>query len=55
MMITIPRFDAYLLGQLYYFFEKAVAINGYLHGVNPFDQPGVEAYKTNMFELLGRK
>jgi len=55
MTITIPRFDAYSLGQLYYFFEKAVAIQGYLLGVNPFDQPGVEAYKTNMFELLGRK
>lgn len=55
MTITIPRFDAYSLGQLYYFFEKAVAIKGYLLGVNPFDQPGVEAYKKNMFELLGRK
>jgi len=55
MTITIPRFDAYSLGQIYYFFEKAVAIKGYLQGVNPFDQPGVEAYKTNMFELLGRK
>jgi len=55
MTITIARFDAYSLGQLYYFFEKAVAIKGYLLGVNPFDQPGVEVYKTNMFELLGRK
>jgi len=55
MTITVPRFDAYSLGQLYYFFEKTVAIKGYLLGVNPFDQPGVEAYKTNMFELLGRK
>jgi len=55
MTITIPRFDAYSLGQLYYFFEKAVAIKGYLLGVNPFNQPGVEAYKKNMFELLGRK
>jgi len=55
MSITISRFDAYSLGQLYYFFEKAVAIKGYLLGINPFDQPGVEAYKTNMFELLGRK
>jgi len=55
MTITIPRFDAYSLGQIYYFFQKAVAIKGYLQGVNPFDQPGVEAYKTNMFELLGRK
>ena len=55
MTITIPRFDSYSLGQLYYFFEKAVAIKGYLLGVNPFDQPGVEAYKTNLYELLGRK
>jgi len=55
MTITIPRCDAHSMGQLYYFFEKAVAIKGYLLGVNPFDQPGVEAYKTNLFELLGRK
>ncbi len=55
MTISVPRFDAYSLGQLYYFFEKAIAIKGYLLGVNPFDQPGVEAYKTNMFKLLGRK
>ena len=55
MTITIPRFDAHSLGQLYYFFEKAVAIKGYLLGVNPFDQPGVEAYKSKMFKLLGRK
>ena len=55
MTLTVPRFDSYTLGQLYYFFEKAVAINGYLLGVNPFDQPGVEAYKINMFRLLGRK
>ncbi len=55
MTITVPRFDAPSLGQLFYFFEKAVAIKGYLLGVNPFDQPGVEAYKRKMFELLGRK
>lgn len=55
MTITVPRFDAPSLGQLFYFFEKAVAIKGYLLGVNPFDQPGVEAYKKKMFELLGRK
>lgn len=55
MTITIPTFNANTLGQLYYFFEKAVAIMGYLLGVNPFNQPGVEAYKTKMFELLGRK
>jgi len=55
MTVIIPRFDANSLGQLYYFFEKAVAIKGYLLGVNPFNQPGVEAYKKKMFELLGRK
>jgi glucose-6-phosphate isomerase len=53
MTITLPRFDAYSLGQLYYFFEKAVAMMGYLLDVNPFDQPGVEAYKKKMFALLG--
>ncbi len=55
MTITIPHFDADSLGQLYYFFERAVAITGYLLGVNPFNQPGVEAYKKKMFEFLGRK
>jgi len=54
MTITVPRFDAESLGRLYYFFEKAVAMTGYLQGVNPFDQPGVEAYKKKMFALLGR-
>lgn len=55
MTITIPCFDAGTLGELYYFFEKAVAITGYLLEVNPFNQPGVEAYKKKMFALLGRK
>jgi glucose-6-phosphate isomerase len=55
MTITIPSFDAEALGQLYYFFEKAVAVMGYLMGVNPFNQPGVEAYKSKMFTFLGRK
>lgn len=55
MTITLPDFTAEALGQLYYFFEKAVAVGGYLLDVNPFDQPGVEAYKKKMFELLGRK
>ena len=54
MTITVPNYQARSLGQLYYFFEKAVAVSGYLSGVNPFDQPGVEAYKKKMFELLGR-
>ena len=53
MTIMVPGFNAYSLGQLFYFFEKSVAIKGYLLGVNPFDQPGVEAYKKKMFELLG--
>ena len=55
MTITIPWFDASSLGELYYFFEKSVAITGYLLDVNPFNQPGVEAYKKKMFTLLGRK
>ena len=54
MVIEIDRMDAYHFGALVYFFEKAVAISGYLLDVNPFDQPGVEAYKKNMFALLGK-
>lgn len=53
-VITIPDQSPYTLGYLFYFFEKAVAISGYLNAVNPFDQPGVEAYKENMFALLGK-
>ncbi|HLR66817.1 MAG TPA: glucose-6-phosphate isomerase [Virgibacillus sp.] len=52
--IEIPRLDAYTFGYMVYFFEKACAMSGYLLGVNPFDQPGVEAYKRNMFALLGK-
>ena len=52
LRITIPRLDEYSLGQLIYFFEKGCGISGYILGVNPFDQPGVEAYKKNMFALL---
>jgi len=55
LTITLPSYDAQSLGALYYFFEKAVGMSGYLLGVNPFDQPGVEAYKSKMFALLGRK
>lgn len=55
MTITIPKTTAFALGELFYFFEMAVALSGYLLGVNPFDQPGVEAYKRKMFELLGKK
>lgn len=53
-VITIPEMNAYTLGYLMYFFEIAVGISGYLNAVNPFDQPGVEAYKKNMFALLGK-
>ncbi len=54
LIINVPEMDEYYLGKLMYFFEKACAISGYILGVNPFDQPGVEEYKKNMFELLGR-
>ncbi|PRO64285.1 glucose-6-phosphate isomerase [Alkalicoccus urumqiensis] len=54
LIIHIPEMNEYTFGQLIYFFEKAVGISGYLLGVNPFDQPGVEAYKKNMFALLGK-
>ena len=52
--LTIPQQDEFTLGYTIYFFEIAIAISGYLNGVNPFDQPGVEAYKKNMFALLGK-
>ncbi len=54
LIIELPELDAYTFGYMVYFFEKACAISGYLLGVNPFDQPGVEAYKKNMFALLGK-
>ena len=54
LIVSIPKLDAYTFGYLVYFFEKACAMSGYLLGVNPFDQPGVEAYKVNMFALLGK-
>ncbi len=52
--ITIPEINEYYLGQLIYFFEKACGISGYILNVNPFNQPGVEAYKKNMFALLNK-
>lgn len=52
--ISLNRLDEENLGELIYFFEKACAVSGYVLGVNPFDQPGVEAYKKNMFALLGK-
>jgi glucose-6-phosphate isomerase len=54
LRIEIPSVDEYVLGQLIYFFEFACGVSGYMLGVNPFDQPGVEAYKKNMFRLLGK-
>ncbi len=50
--IEMPELNEYYIGQLFYFFEKACGISGYLLDVNPFDQPGVEDYKRNMFALL---
>ncbi|HAP14879.1 MULTISPECIES: glucose-6-phosphate isomerase [Lactococcus] len=54
MIVTLPEQDEFTLGYTIYFFELAIAISGYLNGINPFDQPGVEAYKRNMFALLGK-
>jgi glucose-6-phosphate isomerase len=54
LIVTVPNMSPYSFGYLVYFFEKACGISGYLQGVNPFDQPGVEAYKKNMFALLGK-
>ncbi len=54
IIINIPELTPYYFGALCYFFEKACAISGYILGVNPFNQPGVEAYKKNMFALLGK-
>ena len=53
-IINVPELNEYYFGNLVYFFEKACGISGYLLAVNPFDQPGVEAYKKNMFALLGK-
>ncbi|MBZ9621803.1 glucose-6-phosphate isomerase [Clostridium sp. FP2] len=54
IILNIPALTAYNFGYMAYFFEKSCAVSGYLSGVNPFDQPGVEAYKKNMFALLGK-
>ncbi len=54
LLVRIPKQDEFSLGQLFYFFEFACGISGYLLGVNPFNQPGVESYKKNMFALLGK-
>ena len=50
--VMMPKLNEYYIGQLFYFFEKAVGMSGYMIEVNPFNQPGVEAYKGNMFALL---
>ncbi len=54
IVLEAETMDEYELGYMIYFFEKACAISGYILGVNPFDQPGVESYKKNMFALLGK-
>lgn len=54
LIINLPEMNEYYFGKLIYFFEKSCAISGYTLGVDPFDQPGVEEYKKNMFELLGK-
>ena len=54
LVINIPAQDEYSLGQLFYMFEFACGVSGYISGVNPFNQPGVESYKKNMFALLGK-
>lgn len=54
LQIAVPRIDEFVLGELIYFFEFACGVSGYTLGVNPFNQPGVEAYKKNMFKLLGK-
>lgn len=54
LIINVPKLDEYYFGKLIYFFKKACAVSGYTLGVNPFNQPGVEEYKKNMFKLLGK-
>ena len=54
LMVNVPEVNEYYLGELFYFFEFACGVSGYLLGVNPFNQPGVESYKKNMFALLGK-
>jgi glucose-6-phosphate isomerase len=54
LLVNIPKQDEFFLGELFYFFEFACGVSGYISGVNPFDQPGVESYKKNMFALLGK-
>ena len=53
-VLTLPEVNEYYLGELFYMFEFACGVSGYILGVNPFNQPGVESYKKNMFALLGK-
>ena len=55
VVVNIPEQNEFYLGQLFYFFEFACGVSGYILGVNPFNQPGVEDYKRNMFALLGKQ
>ncbi|MBV1822281.1 glucose-6-phosphate isomerase, partial [Bacteroidales bacterium MSK.15.36] len=55
IVVNVPEVSPYYFGYLVYLFEKACGISGYILGVNPFNQPGVEAYKKNMFALLGKE
>jgi glucose-6-phosphate isomerase len=54
LMVSMPAQDERSLGELFYFFEFACGVSGYILGINPFNQPGVEFYKKNMFRLLGK-
>ena len=54
LIVKVPEVNEFYLGELFYFFEFACGVSGYINGVNPFDQPGVESYKKNMFALLGK-
>lgn len=54
LVVTVDRLCEYTFGELVYFFWKSLAVSGYVLGINPFDQPGVEPYKKNMFALLGK-
>ena len=54
LLVSIPAQDERSLGELFYFFEFACGVSGYILGINPFNQPGVEFYKANMFKLLGK-
>ena len=54
LLVTVPEQNEFYLGELFYFFEFACGVSGYILGINPFNQPGVESYKRNMFALLGK-